>query len=115
MNNSTFVRVTEPLEANPAEFIVAQDVCHVITPQTLLHRVVTGGTMLHLNACNQPPSFLGCHHPSIRCIFLSEDLCLLTCCRPVCIFLALEAPHGTTDTYHWDWLDTGIILGIKSF
>ena len=112
LNYSTFVRVTELLQANPAEFIVAQDACHVITTQALLHGVVTGGTMLHLNTSNQATCFLGCHHPSIRFIFLPEDLCLLTCGGPVCIFLALEAPHGTTYAYYW--LDTGIILSIKS-
>jgi len=92
-------------QAQPAEFFPAQDAGHVITPHALFHRVMAEGAMLHLNACNQL-IFLGGigHQTCIRCILLSEDLRLLTCGWPVGIFLALEAPHGTTDTHHWEWL-----------
>lgn len=85
----------------------------MITTKTLFYRVITGGTALHLYTGNQL-FFLPCRKSSIRCILLPELPSFLTGSWPMSIFLALETPHGTTDTCHWHRLDTTTVFCITS-
>jgi len=94
------------LQAPPTEFLTAQTTNHVVTARTFFYWVVAKWTILDIYSCDQRITLAVYNRFRIPFISLSKDASLITCCRPVGIFLALEAPHGTTDTYHWDRLDS---------